>query len=198
MTTGTSARILAPFIALASAFAAPPVYTIDTAHSSAQFSVKHMMVNDVAGEFTGVSGTVEYDPLNPVAAKVDATIDATTIDTRQAKRDAHLRSADFFEVARFPTIRFVSKQVVSAGPGKLNLLGDLTMHGVTREITLEVEGPSRESKDSSGSILTRAAARTRVSRREFGLTWNKLLETGGVVVGDEVQITLDIRMIRGK
>jgi polyisoprenoid-binding protein YceI len=191
-------RILAALIAWASAFAAPAVYTIDPAQSGAEFVVKHMMVNDVKGLFRGVRGTVEYDPSNPASAKIDATVDASTIDTQQAKRDAHLRSADFFEVGKYPTMRFVSKQAMPAGPGKLKVLGDLTMHGVTREVTLDIDGPSPESKDASGRVRTGATATTKLSRRGFGLTWNKLLETGGVVVGDEVQITLHIRLIRSK
>lgn len=184
--------------AAVAAYCATAVYDIDSAHSSAQFAVRHMMVTNVRGEFTKVTGTVEYDPTNPAAAKVQATIDATTINTREAKRDAHLKSADFFEVEKFPSITFVSKRTMPASPGKLKLVGDLTMHGVTKEVVLDVEGPTPEVKDARGGVKMGASATAKVSRKDFGLTWNRVLEAGGVTVGDEVTITLDIELNRRK
>jgi polyisoprenoid-binding protein YceI len=190
--------VLAVFAAALSAFAANAVYDIDVAHSSAQFQVRHMMVTNVRGEFAKMSGTVEYDPANPSAAKVEATIDATTINTRDQKRDAHLRSADFFDVEKFPAIKFVSKQVAPNGTGKLKVTGDLTMHGVTREVVLDVEGPTSEVKDARGNIKMGAAATTKVNRKDFGVTWNRALDGGGVVVGDEVTINLDVELNKRK
>jgi polyisoprenoid-binding protein YceI len=190
------ARVLTGLLTAASLFAAPAVYTIDPNHSSAQFSIRHMMVSNVKGQFSAVKGTVDYDPANPAAAKVEATIDVSTIDTRQQKRDAHLKSPDFFHVEQFPTMQFVSKRVMPAPPGKLKLLGDLTIHGVTREVTLDVDGPAPELKDPSGAIRSGASATTKISRKDFGMTWNRAIEAGGVTVGDEVLITLDVELIR--
>lgn len=184
--------------AAVASFCATAIYDIDSAHSSAQFAVRHLMVSNVRGEFTKVSGTVEYDPANAAAAKVQATIDATTINTREAKRDTHLKSPDFFEVEKFPAITFVSKRVMPASPGKLKLVGDLTMHGVTKEVILDVEGPTPEVKDARGGVKMGASASTKVSRKEFGLTWNRLMEAGGVTVGDEVTITLDVELNKRK
>jgi polyisoprenoid-binding protein YceI len=190
-----SIRLLAGLLAATAAVAAPATYVIDPAQSSAQFAVTHLMVNTVKGQFSTVRGMVEYDPQNPSAAKIDATVDVSSIDTRVEKRDAHLKSADFFDVEKFPTMRFVSKRVLPAAPGKLKLLGDLTIHGITREVTLDVNGPL-EGKDAPGGLRMRASATTSISRKAFGLTWNKLMETGGVVVGDPVQITVDVALIR--
>lgn len=178
-------RIVTALILSAAAYGAE--YTIDSAHSGASFGVRHMMVSTVRGHFSKVTGTVSYDPKNLAAAKVEATIDATTIDTREPKRDGHLKSADFFDVAKFPAITFKSTKWTQTG-GKMQIAGNLTMHGVTKPVTLDVEGPNGDVK---GPMLG-ATATTKVSRKEFGLTWNKMLETGGAVVGDEVTITLDI------
>jgi polyisoprenoid-binding protein YceI len=190
--------ILAGLLAAASAFAEVNVYDIDSAHSSAQFSVRHMMVTNVRGQFSNVKGTVHYDPQNMGASRVDATIDVATVDTRETKRDTHLKTADFFDVAKFPTMTFVSKRVMPASPGKLKLLGDLTLHGVTKEVTLDVEGPAPEVKGQRGELRSGASATTRISRKEFGLTWNRAVETGGVAVSDEVVINIDVELIRRK
>ena len=173
---------------------APATYNIDPSHSAAHFQVRHMMVSTVRGEFSKVTGTVQFDPANIATTKIDATIDATTINTREPKRDTHLRSADFFEVEKYPTIKFVSKRVMPASPGKLKVLGDLTMHGVTREVTLDVEGPAPEVKDARGNAKTGASATTKISRKDFGLTWNRAIEAGGVTVGDEVTIEIDVEL----
>ena len=189
-------QMTAAFLLIATGVAsAQHTYEIDTAHSSAQFSVRHMMVSNVKGEFNKVTGTVVYDPKNPAASKIDAVIDVTTISTREPKRDAHLKSPDFFDAAKYPAITFQSKSVLIAN-GKLQVRGNLTMHGVTHEVVLTVEPPSPEIKDPYGLLRTGTTASTKVNRKDWGLNWNAALETGGVVVGDEVTITLDVEMTR--
>jgi polyisoprenoid-binding protein YceI len=170
-------------------------YSIDPAHSSASFGVTHMMVSTVRGQFSKVSGTVRYDPNDLAGSRVEASIDAATIDTQQAKRDAHLRSADFFDTEKYPNITFRSTRWTREN-GKLKIAGDLTIHGITKPVVLDVTGPGAEVKGADGSMLIGATASTTVSRRAFGLTWNKLMETGGAVVGDEISITLDIEAKR--
>ena len=179
----------------ASLTSAPAVWQIDPAHSSAQFSVRHLMISNVKGEFTKVSGTLVYDPSNPSNSKVDVTIDAGSINTRDAQRDTHLKSADFFDTEKFPTIEFRSTEVRSSGDGG-RITGDLTIHGVTRQVVLDVEGPTPEAKDPWGSTRIAASATTRINRRDFGLVWNAALETGGVLVGEDVKITIDIEAIK--
>jgi polyisoprenoid-binding protein YceI len=187
---------LSAHLALAvAAVAAPATYQIDSAHSSAQFSVKHLAVSNVRGQFSKVTGTVVFDPQNLGASKVDATVDVTTVDTREPKRDEHLKSADFFDAAKYPAMKFVSKQWYRDG-GKLKIKGDLTLHGVTKEVVLDVDGPSAEVKDPWGNQRVGASATTKINRKDWGLTWNKALEAGGVLVGEEVTITLDIEAVR--
>ncbi len=171
-------------------------YEIDPAHSAVHFSVRHLMVSNVRGEFTKVSGTVNFDPEKPETSTVEATIDANSISTRDSQRDGHLKSPDFLDTEKFPTITFRSKKVeIQPGGGKIT--GDLTIHGVTREITLDVEGPSPEMKDPWGKQRIGASATAKLNRKDFGLTWNAALETGGVMVGEEVKITLDVEVVRG-
>jgi len=170
-------------------------YKIDSAHSRAHFTVRHMMVSNVRGEFSKVTGTVSYDQANPAAIRIDASIDATTINTSEAKRDDHLRSADFFDVAKFPTITFKSKSARQTADG-LEVTGDLTMHGVTKEVVLNMETPSAEMKDARGGSRRGSSATTKLNRKDFGLNWNRALEAGGVTVGDQVSITIDIEAIR--
>jgi len=174
----------------------PATYVIDPAHSTADFRVRHLMISNVRGEFSGISGTVVFDPKNPENSKIEATIDATTINTRDPQRDAHLKSADFFDVEKYPTITFKSKKVASAGLGEKKVTGDLTIHGVTREVVLNVEGPAPEVKDPWGNIKTGVSATTKLNRKDFGLMWNAALETGGVVVGDEISVDLDLELTR--
>lgn len=170
-------------------------YKIDSAHSGASFSVKHMMVSNVKGQFSKVAGTISYDEKNPTATMVEATIDVTTINTNEPKRDTHLKSADFFDVEKFPAMTFKSKKAVKGGRGLL-LTGDLTMHGVTKEVTLDVE-VSPEVKGMRPGLLVRGAnATTKINRKDFGLNWNRAIEAGGVVVGEEVSITIDIEANR--
>lgn len=187
---------LAAAIAAVSPLAAQPVtYKIDSAHSSAQFSVRHMMVSNTKGEFSKMEGVVVYDAKNLAGSKVEATIDASTINTREPKRDAHLKSPDFFDVAKFPTLTFKSKQFYKEG-AQIKVKGDLTIHGVTKEVVLALDGPTPEAKSPRGGIVIGASASTKINRKDFGLVYNAALETGGVLVGDEVSITLDIEGIR--
>jgi polyisoprenoid-binding protein YceI len=171
-------------------------WNIDSAHSAAQFSVKHLMISTVRGEFSKVSGTVEWDGKNVAGIKVDATIDASTVDTREPKRDAHIKTPDFLDVEKNPTITFKSKKAVPAGPGKFSLVGDLTIRGVTKEVTLDVEGPTAEVKDPWGNLKVGAHATTKINRKDFGVNWNAALDNGGVVVSDEVAISIDLEIGR--
>ena len=170
-------------------------YTIDPAHSTAEFKVRHLMVANVKGHFSGITGTVVFDPVAPENSRVEATIDATTIHTRDEQRDTHLKSADFLDVEKFPTITFVSKKITGSD-GEWKVTGDLTIHGVTKEVTLDVEGPAPEAKDPWGNVKTGATATTKINRKDFGMVFNMALETGGVMVGDEVTITLEVELLR--
>jgi polyisoprenoid-binding protein YceI len=172
-------------------------WTIDPGHSAAQFSVRHMVVSNVRGEFDGPSGTVTFDPKDIAGTlKVDASIDAKTINTRNPDRDKDLRSSLFFDVDKFPRITFKSKRAEAAGAGRFKLVGDLTIHGVTKEVALDVQGPTPEIKDIWGGVRVGATATTSVDRREFGLLYNRMLEAGGAVVGNEVNITIDLEVTR--
>jgi polyisoprenoid-binding protein YceI len=175
---------------------APTKWTIDPAHTSVTFGVKHMMVSTVRGEFQKITGTVLWDPSRPEASSIEATIDVASINTREEKRDAHLRSADFFDVEKFPTIEFKSRGVGRKKDGAVEVLGDLTIHGVTRVVALEVEGPTTEHADPWGFIRIGASARAVIRRSDFGMTWNTLLEAGGVVVGDEIKLQLEVELQR--
>ena len=170
-------------------------YQIDSSHSAAHFSVRHMMIANVRGEFTKVSGTILYDPENPKNSSVEAVIDASSIATRDPQRDAHLRSADFLDAEKYPVLTFRSKSI-SGERGDWKVTGDLTIRGVTREVTLEVEGPTPETRDPWGNLRIGATATGKINRKDFGLTWNTALETGGVLVGDEVKLTLDVEGVR--
>lgn len=170
-------------------------YEFDPAHTAVHFSVRHMMVSNVRGEFKNVSGTLKIDSQNLANSTIEATIDATSINTRDAQRDGHLKSADFLEVEKWPAITFRSTQI-QAHKGGGTVKGDLTIRGVTRPITLEVEGPTPEVKDPWGKQRIGGAATATLNRKDFGLTWNSALETGGVLVGDEIKITIDIEAVR--
>ena len=171
-------------------------YAIDPEHSSIQFKVRHLMVSYVKGVFHKVQGVIDVDDKDITKSKVKVTIDTESINTGVAKRDEHLRSADFFDVIKYPAMTYVSKKVMKSGDGRLKVVGDLTLHGITREVVLDVEGPSNEIKDPWGKFRRGTSALTSINRKDFGLTWNKALETGGVVVGDEVIINLEVEMIR--
>jgi len=171
-------------------------YQIDTAHTHAQFKVRHLMISNVKGDFDKVTGTIEYDDANPSAAKIDVTIDVASISTREPQRDAHLKSPDFFDVERFPTIRFVSKEVVKSGDDSFEVVGELTIHGVTQTVDLNVEDVTPEMKDPFGLYRRGASAKTTIQRKNFGLVYNAVLEAGGVAIGDDVHITIDVEFTR--
>lgn len=195
MTTRRIALTLTLSVLAVSAVAAPVTWEIDTAHSAVGFGIRHLMVSTVRGNFNSFSGTVTLDGDDPTSAKIAVAIDPSSIDTREAKRDDHLRSADFFDVAKFPIMSFASKKVEKAGDG-FTVTGDLTMHGVTREVVLAVDGPPAIVKDPWGKQRAGLRATATLSRKDFGLTWNKAIETGGVVVGDEVGITIDLELVQ--
>jgi polyisoprenoid-binding protein YceI len=171
-------------------------WNIDPVHSHAQFKVKHLMISNVKGEFTAITGSLKYDAENVANSQVEASIDASTINTRDAQRDGHLKSPDFFDVAKFPQLTFKSTRVSKTGDGELSVAGDLTIHGVTRNVEFEVEDLSGPAKDPWGNTRIGLSATTKINRKDFGLTWNSALETGGVLVGDEVAITLDVEFIK--
>jgi polyisoprenoid-binding protein YceI len=170
-------------------------WQIDRAHSAAQFSVRHLMVSTVRGHFGKLTGVVRYDPKNPAGASVQAEVDVSTIDTREPKRDAHLKSPDFFDMARFPTMTFKSTKVEPAGGGVLNVTGDLTIRGVARPTVFRVEGLSEPVKDRGG-LRMGATATAKINRKDFGMTYNRVLEAGGLTVGDEVTITIDVELVQ--
>ena len=170
-------------------------YQIDSSHSGANFSVKHMMVTNVSGRFSNVKGAVTFDEKNLSKSSIEATVDIETINTNEPKRDAHLKSPDFFDAAKFPQMTFKSTKVYKAG-GVTKADGDLTLHGVTKPVTLTLTELSGEVKHPMGTIVRGAVATTRISRKDYGLTWNKTIEAGGVVVGDEIAITLEIELSR--
>ena len=191
-------RTLPTWAAIATAALALPAaataatWDLDPAHTSVQFSVRHLMVSNVRGEFGKVSGTVQADDADPSRSKIEAEIDAASVDTRIEKRDNHLRSADFLDVAKYPKITFVSTKIEPAGAGHFKVTGDLTLHGITRPVVLDVQGPTAEIKDPRGNTRAGAEATTRINRKDFGLVWNQALDAGGVAVGDEVAITIDV------
>jgi polyisoprenoid-binding protein YceI len=170
-------------------------WNIDSSHSGAHFTVRHLMITNVRGEFTGLSGTVDFDPAAPEGAKVTASIEASTVSTRDEKRDGHLKSADFFEVEKHPKLTFTSTSIAKKGDG-LALTGDLTIRGTTKSVTFQVEGPTKEEKDPWGNTRIGASATATIDRREFGLTWNSAIESGGVLVGHDVKLTIDVSLVR--
>ncbi len=171
-------------------------WNLDPVHSVAEFKVKHMMISNVKGQFTGVSGKLSLDEADITNSRIEATIDAGSINTRESQRDAHLKSADFFDVEKFPTLSFQSTRVTRKGEDELVVEGELTIHGVTRNVRFAVEGPTAPGKDPWGNTRIGISATTKINRKDYGLTWNAALETGGILVGDEVTITLDVQFIK--
>ncbi len=188
MTTVALSLLTAPSPARAA------VWTIDSAHSTAAFSIRHMMISNVRGQFGHLEGTVEIEGDDPATARVDVSIDPASIDTGEPRRDAHLRSADFFDVAAHPTMGYASRRIEKVGD-RYRVVGDLTMHGVTREVVLDVDEVTPPIRDQRGVLRRGVSASGTLDRKDFGLTWNRLLETGGVVVGDEVRLTIDLELI---
>jgi polyisoprenoid-binding protein YceI len=173
-------------------------WNFDPVHSVAEFKVKHMMISNVKGQFTGIASTLTLDETDIAGSRVEATIDAYTINTREAQRDAHLKSADFFDVEQFPTLSFRSRHVKRTTEEGLAVTGDLTIHGITRQVSFQVEGPTTAGKDPWGNTRIGLSATTRINRKDFGLTWNTVLEAGGILVGEDVTITLDVEFIKAE
>ena len=174
----------------------PAEWKIDPAHSAAHFSVRHLMISNVRGEFTKISGKASLNPATPAASTIDVEIDAASLNTREPQRDEHLRSADFFDVVKYPKLTFRSKQIEKLGEERYKVTGDLTIHGVTKDVVLDVEGPTPAVKDPWGNTRVGIEATTKLNRKDFGLVWNALTETGGVMVGDEVKINIEAELIQ--
>lgn len=172
-------------------------WNIDGSHSTAAFTVRHMMITNVRGEFQKLSGTVVYDAARPEATVIEVSIDAASINTREAQRDTHLRSADFFDVENHPSLLFRSRAVRVVADG-LEVTGDLTMRGTSREVVLHVEGPTAEHADPWGNVRVGASATTKIKRSDWGMVWNNVIEAGGVLVSDEIRISLDVSLVRAK
>jgi polyisoprenoid-binding protein YceI len=189
------------FIVLGLALLAPvPAWTAtweaDPAHSQVGFAIRHMMIATVRGTFNAFTAAATGDPAKPTEATIVATIQAASIDTGNEKRDGHLKTADFLDVEKHPTITFKSKKIESAGAGKAKVTGDLTLHGVTKEVVLDVEGPTQVVKDPMGNTKAGAHATTKINRKDFGIVWNKTMDGGGLMVGDEVTITIDVEAVK--
>jgi polyisoprenoid-binding protein YceI len=188
--------ITAALITLLPTFSIASTWQIDPDHSSIQFKVRHLMVSNVKGVFHKFNGLVDIDDQDLTRSKVTVTIDVASVDTGVAKRDEDLRSANFLDAARYPVMTYVSRKIARTGPDGLRITGDLTIHGVTREVVLEMEGPTTMIKDPWGGMRRGATATTKISRKDFSMTYNKTLETGGVVVGDEVAISIEVEMVK--
>jgi len=176
--------------------ASTSTWNIDAAHSAAEFKVKHMMISNVKGKFTGISGVLRLDPADLTLSSIEATIPIETLSTGDAQRDGHLKSADFFDAEKFKDATFKSTTVKIKGSEELEVTGELALHGVTKAVTFAVEGPSASAKDPWGNTRIGLTATTKINRKDFGLTWNATLETGGVLVGEEVTLTLDVEFIQ--
>ena len=171
-------------------------WKLDPAHSQAEFKVKHMMISNVKGSFSGLSGTLSEHATDSSLSSVEASIDVSTINTGDSQRDGHLKSADFFEAEKHPTMMFKSTKVERKADDEYRVTGDLTMHGVTKPVTFAVEGPSAPGKDPWGNTRIGLSATTKINRKDFGLNWNAALETGGILVGEDVQISLELQFIK--
>jgi polyisoprenoid-binding protein YceI len=178
------------------ALTAVSTWAIDPTHSVAEFKVKHMMISNVKGQFSGVSGTLERHEGDVTKSKVEVTIDAASVNTRDVQRDAHLKSADFFEVDKFPTLSFKSTRIISKNQDDHAVEGELTIHGVTHTVQFTVEGPTAPAKDPWGNTRIGVSATTKINRKDYGLTWNTALEAGGILVGEDVTITLDLQFVK--
>ena len=171
-------------------------WNIDPTHSHAEFKVRHLMISNVKGSFPKVAGVLTLDEDNPAKSSVQATIDVSSVETRDAQRDAHLKSADFFDVEKFPTMAFKSTHVTVTSAGAGTVEGELTIRDITKPVVFDVQGPTPATKDPWGNMRVGVEATTRISRKEFGLTWSAPLEAGGVMIGDEVTITLEVEFVK--
>lgn len=176
--------------------AAVTVWKIDSAHSSADFKIRHMMIANVKGAIKGIAGDLTEHATDASLSSIEATLDVSTIHTGEAQRDTHLKSADFFDTDKYPTITFKSTKVAKKGEGEYAVTGDLTIHGVTKPVTLDVTGPTEQHKDPWGNTRIGLEAATKINRKDFGLTYNAALETGGILVGEEVHITIELELIK--
>jgi polyisoprenoid-binding protein YceI len=185
-------------LALAPGMAGASTWDIDASHSNVEFSVRHLMVSTVKGNFPKVSGVLELDDKNITKSSIEVAIEAASVDTREPKRDGHLKSPDFFDVAKYPSITFKSTKVEKAGANKLKVTGDLTIRGITKPVVLQVEGPSAPLKDPFGRTVRGVTATGKLNRKDWGISWNKALDTGGVMVSDEVKLELNAELAERK
>ena len=172
------------------------IWNVDSTHSVVEFKVKHMMISNVKGQFTGVTGKLSLHESDLTQSSVEAAIDIASIQTRDEGRDAHLKGADFFDAEQFPTMRLKSTHIALKSDGELVVTGDLTIKGVTRSVQFAVEGPSPAAQDPWGGTRIGVAATTKINRKDFGLTWNATLEAGGLMVGEDISITLDLQFVK--
>jgi polyisoprenoid-binding protein YceI len=186
--------LVTALVALSAAAAHASTWEIDPAHTSAQFAVRHLMVSTVRGNMGKTTGTVSLDDADLTQSSVEAIIDVSGLDTREPKRDTHLKSPDFFDVEKYPTMTFKSKKVEKVSDMKYKVTGDLTIKGTTKEVVLEVEGSPKPMSDPFGNTKLGGVARTKINRQDFGISWSKALDGGGLVVGDEVEITIDVEL----
>jgi polyisoprenoid-binding protein YceI len=176
--------------------AATTTWKLDPAHSHAEFKVKHMMISNVKGSFSGLTGDLTEHTTDASLSFIEASIDVSTVNTNDAQRDGHLKSADFFEVEKYPTMSFKSTQVKPDGDGGYKVTGEFTLHGVTKQVTFSVDGPSAPGKDPWGNTRIGLSATTKINRKDFGLNWNAALEAGGILVGEDVHITVEAEFIK--
>jgi len=195
LTRAVYSTALAAALSLPAA-AAASTWQLDPNHSSAQFAVRHLGLSTVRGAFTKVNGTIQFDDKDITKSSVDVTIEAASLDTRVEGRDKDLRGDHFFEVEKYPTLTFKSTKVEQVEVGKLKVTGDLTIHGVTKQVVLDVEGPTAAVKDPWGNQRAAASATTKINRQDFGVKWNAKMDNGGWVVGDDVAITIDVEMVQ--
>ncbi|HEX4231966.1 MAG TPA: YceI family protein [Bryobacteraceae bacterium] len=171
-------------------------FTIDPAHSSANFSIRHLMITNVRGSFSNVTGTVVYDPANPSDSSIQAEIDANSLSTGDAQRDGHVKSPEFLHVEQHPKITFQSTKVEKTGDGEFKVTGNLTLHGTSKPVVLTIDGPTAETKDPWGNIRVGASATAKIKRSDFGVVWNATLETGGVALSDDLKIELELSLVK--
>jgi polyisoprenoid-binding protein YceI len=175
---------------------ATTTWNLDPTHSHAEFKVKHMMISNVKGSFSGLAGKLVEDTVAPTGSSLDASISVSSLSTGDVQRDGHLKSADFFDAETFPQMTFKSTKVEKKGEEDYAVTGDLTIHGVSKPVTFAVEGPSQPGKDPYGNIRIGLSATTKINRKDFGLSWNAALETGGILIGEDVQISLEVQFIK--
>jgi len=190
--------VIAGFTLVFPSLGAADTWLIDPAHTVSGFIVRHMMITNVTGVFESTKGTIEYKPGDPSSVKADITIETKSVNTRIARRDDDLRSDNFFDVEKFPTLTFKSKRAQNVKPDGFELVGDLTIRAVTKEVVLKVEGPTPPIKDPRGNRRVGANATTTINRKDFGINWDRAIEAGGVVVGDEVKINIEVQAIEKK